>query len=81
VDNEEEGPGHCAECKEALGEVRDTLLDDVVGDAAGVALVLFVIVGDGAGYAKGLGVEWCLWDEAVGEGNSQETGDASGETK
>lgn len=45
VQDDEEGAGHGAEGEEALGEVGEALLDDVVDDAGGVAFVRFVGVG------------------------------------
>lgn len=82
MEDYEEGACHCAEGEEALCEVRDALLDDVVHDAAGVAFVGLVVgVGYGARYAERGRVEGGLRDEAVGEGDPEQAGDASGETE
>ena len=53
----------------------------MVGDAARVAFVLFGGVGDGAGCAERRGVEGCLRDQAVREGDPEEAGYAGGEAK
>lgn len=53
----------------------------MVGDAARVAFVLFGDVGDGAGCAERRGVEGCLRDQAVREGDPEEAGYASGEAE
>lgn len=73
--------GHGAQGHEALGEVADALLDDVVGDANGFAFVGVVFVGDVAGDAESGCVERCLGDETVGEGNTQETGHEGGDSE
>lgn len=78
VQDDEEGAGHGAEGEEALGEVGEALLDDVVDDAAGVAFVRFVGVGRLAGDAERFGVEGGLRDEAVGKGDAEEAADARG---
>jgi len=81
VQDDEERAGHGAEGEEALSEVGDALFDDVVNDAAGVAFVCFVGVGRFAGDAKRFGVEGCLRDEAVGEGDAEEPADAGGQAQ
>ncbi len=53
----------------------------MVDDALGFAFVRFVVVGDLAGYAEGVGVEGSLGDEAVGEGDAEEAGDAGCEAQ
>ena len=57
------------------------MFDDVVDDALGFAFVRFVVVGDLAGYAEGVGVEGSLGDEAVGEGDAEEPADAGGQAQ
>jgi hypothetical protein len=39
---------------------------------------IFVGVGDDFGDAERGGVEWCLRDETVGEGDAEQAGDAGG---
>ena len=55
-------------------EVAYSLLDDVGGDGSDVAFAgaFFIVVGDEFGDAEGGGVEGCLGDEAIGEGDSEE---------
>jgi hypothetical protein len=62
VEDDEEGARHGAEGEEALSEVADALLDDMVDYAGGLAFVGFVWVGDLAGDAEGVGVEGRLGD-------------------
>ena len=83
VEDDEERTGHGSEGEEALCEVGDALFDDVVDFCGDVPFVgaLFIGVGDYFGDAERGGVEWCLGDEAVGEGNPEEAGDASGEAE
>lgn len=75
MEDDEEGPGHGAERENALGQVGDALLDDVVNDSGGVAFRVtgFGLVGYLAGDTEGICVERCLRDEAVGEGDPEET--------
>lgn len=83
VQADEQRPRHGAEGEEALGEVGEALLDDVrgLGEVAALVLALFVDVLDGVGDAEGFGVEGGLGDEAVGEGQAQDAGDAGGEAE
>lgn len=73
MQDDEEGTSHGAEGEQALGEVGDALLDDMSAfelPLLGTTAVTFFVVGSGMddlADAKGLSVEWCLWDEAVGE--------------
>ena len=55
-------------------EVAYSLLDDVGGDGSDVAFAgaFFVVVGDEFCDAERGGVEGCLGDEAIGEGDSEE---------
>lgn len=85
----EERGRHGAESEEALEEVGGALLDDVggaedearVGGGGGVVVVFGRGVRDVRGDAEGLGVEGGLGDEAVGEGEAEEAGDARGEAE
>jgi hypothetical protein len=81
VQDDQERAGHGAQSQNPLCEIADALLDDVVGDADGFALVGFVVVGDLSCYAECLCVEWGLRDEAIGEGDPQDTGNSGGKTK
>ena len=76
MQDDEERAGHCDEEEEALTEVADALLDDVVDYAdGGAGSGLLAGVGDLFGDAEGGGVEGGLGDEAVGEGDTDEAGD------
>lgn len=83
VQDDEQGARHGAEGEQALGEVGHALLDDVGGLERKVALVLalFVKLLDGPRHTERLGVEGGLRDEAVGEGQAEEAGDAGGEAE
>ena len=79
----EQGARHGDEGQQALGEVGDALLDNV-GSAEGEALravwagaVARVGVHD-LGDTEGFGVEGGLRDEAVGVGQTEESGYAGG---
>jgi len=76
--NDEERAGHSSEREEALCEIRDALFDDVggVGREMAFGVVVFVRVGDHGCYAERGRMEGCLWDEAVGKGNSEESRNA-----
>ena len=80
VQDDEERARHGAKSEEALGEVGDTLLDDVGGFKGVAAFVLALLVEllDGLGDAERLSVEGGLWDEAVGERQAEDAGNASG---
>ena len=63
-----------------MRKIGNALFNYMVNDAASVTLVTLIIrVGHGASDAKGIGVEWCLRDKAVGERNTEQTGDACSE--
>jgi hypothetical protein len=66
-----------------LSKIRYSLFDYVVGFCDNVPFVgaFFVKVGDYFCYAQRGGMEGCLWDEAVGEGDSEEAGDTCGEAE
>lgn len=81
VEDEQEGAGHGAEREEALREVGDALLDDVRALEHVVPLRLLVCVGLDFRHAEGFGVEWGLGDEAVGEGEPEDAGDAGGQAE
>jgi len=81
VEDDEEGAGHGAEGEEALGEVADSLFDDVVDDTGCFAFVGFVWAGDLAGDAEGFCVERGLGDKAVGEGYAEKAGDEGCKTE
>ena len=51
------------------------MIDDAGGVAFGVR-VGFGLVVDLAGDAEGVGVEWSLGNEAIGEGDAEKPGDA-----
>lgn len=70
VQDDEERACHCSEGQEALREVADSLLHDVVCHPDSFALVSVVFVRYLAGDAEGSGVERRLRDEAVGEWNA-----------
>lgn len=85
----EERGGHGAEGEEALEEVGRALLDDVGGaedearrvGGGGVVVVFGRGVRDVGGDAEGFGVEGGLGDEAIGEWEPEEAGDASGQAE
>lgn len=77
MEDDEERARHGAEGQQALGEVGDALLDDVVGYLFRIPF----LVGLGARYAEGGCVEGRLGYEAVGEGDAQQACDARGEAE
>lgn len=94
--DDEQGTGHGSQGQEALREVGDALLDDVgafdfPGLVVGAVVVDFVVaafvvravlvVVDDLGHAEGRGVERSLGNEAIGEGQAQDTGYAGGEAQ
>ncbi len=76
MEDNEQGPCHCTEGQETLGEVADALFDDMIDDAGCFAFVCFVFVGFLAGDAEGVGMEGSLGDQTVGEWDPEEAGDA-----
>ena len=83
VEYDEERARHGAKGEEALGKVGDALFDDVGCFVFIVAFGVgaFASVGHNRGHAKRLGVEWRLGDETIGEGETEESGYACGESE
>ena len=75
VQHDQERACHGDEEKEALREVADALLDDVVCYAGDFALVRFFGVGHEFRDAETVCVEGRLWDEAVGERDAEDASD------
>lgn len=74
VEDYEERARHGSEGENALSEVRDTLLDNMVDHSCGVTFCVARLgfIGDLAGDAKGVGVEGRLRDETVRKGYTEE---------
>jgi hypothetical protein len=75
MQHNEQRASHGTEGEEALSQIADALLDDVVDNAGCFAFICLVCVSYLACYAERVGVEWGLWDEAIGERNAKEAGD------
>lgn len=81
VQNDEQRASHRAKSKETLGEIADPLLDDVVGDADSLALVVIIGVGYLTGYAQRAGMEGCLRNQTVREGKPEQSSNTGSQAK
>lgn len=79
VEDDQEGAGHGDEEEKALRQIADALFHHVVRHPDDVSFGF--LVRDLAGHAKRIGVEWCLWDQSVGEGDSQKSRNACGQSE
>lgn len=73
MENDEQRSGHGAKCKDSLREVGNTLLDDMVDYARGMALVSagFRFVRRLPRYTKRIGMKRCLRNKAVRKGDAK----------
>lgn len=79
VEDDQEGAGHGDEEKQALRQITDTLFHHVVRHPDHMSFGF--LVRDLAGHAERIGVEWCLWYQSIGEGDSQKSRDARGQSE
>lgn len=79
VEDDQERAGHGDEEEKALRQITDALFHHVVRHSDHMPFGF--LVRDLAGHAKRIGVEWCLWDQSVGERDSQKSRDARGQSE
>ena len=81
MEDDEKRTRHRSEGQEALCKIADSLFHYVVGNPDGFTLVGIVLVCHLTGDAQCRSVERCLWDKAVGKGNSEKTANKGRETE
>jgi len=79
MEDNQERAGHGNEEEESLCEITNSLFHYMVSDSNEAALCF--LIRNLAGHTEGVCVERCLWDQAIGERNTQKPSDTGGQSE